>query len=291
MGEVVGAALVAHYPSLMLPEEVRRARGAGQDTSLIPGFAELRRRIDRVAPDTFVIFDTHWFTTNLHLVAGAARYQGRYTSSELPFALSRVPYDYLGAPALAAAVERVALERNVAARNVEDDSLIPQYATLNIVAKLRRDEKVMSVGSCQTATARHYLEMGEIIGEAIRRTPGRVVLLASGALSHVFNDLSFTPRNPCYYHIDNVSSPANVKLDREVIELLRQGRHDIVLDRYPELAKAEYEGRGAHYVQMVAALGGRGCRARGTPCSEYENAAGTGNIHMWFDIAEAEVAR
>jgi len=35
---------------------------------------------------------------------------------------------------------------------------------------------------------------------------------------------------------------------------------------------------------MVGALGGAECRARGTPCSNYENAAGTGNIQMWFDV-------
>jgi 3,4-dihydroxyphenylacetate 2,3-dioxygenase len=288
MGEIVGAAVVAHYPGLMAPEEMRKARGNGSDTSLIAGFAELRRRIDAARPDTLVIFDTHWFTTGLHLVAGAAHYRGRYTSSELPFSLSRVPYDYPGAPELAAMVERVARERKVAARNVEDDSLVPQYATLNIVAKLRRDEKVMSVGSCQTAKAQHFLEMGDVIAEAIRRTPCRVVLLASGALSHAFNDLSYTPRHPNYYHPDNVSDPKNVKLDREVIALWQQGRHDAVIDRYPELAAAEYEGRGAHYLQMIGALGGGRCRARGTPCSEYENAAGTGNIHIWFDLTKAE---
>lgn len=290
MGDIVGAAIVAHYPGLMLSEELRKARGDGKDTSLIAGFAELRRRLDAVEPDTFVIFDTHWFTTNLHLVAGAKRYRGSYTSSELPFALSRVPYDYPGAPELAAAVERVAIERNIAARDVEDESLVPQYATLNLVAKLRRDEKIMSVGSCQTAAFRHYLEMGEVVGEAVRRTPGRVALIASGALSHAFNDLGFTPRNPNYYDPVNVSNPANARLDREVIELWRQGRHDVVLDRYPELAKAEYEGRGAHYVQMAGALGGRSWRARGTPCSQYENAAGTGNIHIWFDLIKAEAA-
>lgn len=290
MGRIVGAAIVAHYPGLMLPEEMRLARGDGRDTSLIPGFAELRRRMDAVRPDTLVIFDTHWFTTNMHLVAGAERYRGSYTSSELPFMLSRVPYDYPGAPDLAAEIERVAIERNVTARNVTDDSLVPQYATLNLVAKLRRDERILSAGSCQTARLDHYLEMGAVIGEAIRRTPGDVVLLASGALSHSFNDLSFTPRQKSYYHPDNVSSARNVELDREVIELMRQGRHAAVLDRYPELAAAEYEGRGAHYVQMVGALGGPACRARGTPCSEYENAAGTGNIHIWFDVTEAEVA-
>ena len=288
MGEIVGAAIVAHYPSLMLADEVRIARGDGRDTDLIAGFARIRERVDAARPDTLVIFDTHWFTTGLHLVAGAARYHGLYTSSELPFSLSRVPYDYPGAPELADAVERVALERNVPARNVTDDNLVPQYATLNIVAKLRRDEKVLSVGSCQTARLDHYLDMGGVLGEAIRRTPCRAVLLASGALSHRFTDLSFKPRHPRHYHPDNVSDPRNVELDREIITLWCEGRHDTVIDRYPELAAAEYEGRGAHYAQMVGALGGRACRARGTPCSEYENAAGTGNIHLWFDLAPAE---
>jgi aromatic ring-opening dioxygenase catalytic subunit (LigB family) len=288
MGEIVGAAIVAHYPGLMQPEEIRKARGDGRDTSLIAGFASLRRNIDAAGADTLVIFDTHWFTTGLHLVAGAARYQGRYTSSELPFSLSRVPYDYPGAPTLAAMIERVAIERSVAARNVADDSLVPQYATLNIIGKLRRDEKVLSVGCCQTAKPPHFLEMGGVIAEAIGRVSCRAVLLASGALSHAFNDLSYKPRHPSYYHPDNISDPRNVKLDREIIELLRQGRHDAVLARYPELAAAEYEGRGAHYLQMVGALGGAGCRARATACSEYENAAGTGNIHLWFDVATAE---
>ena len=34
---------------------------------------------------------------------------------------------------------------------------------------------------------------------------------------------------------------------------------------------------------MVGALGGAACRAQGETLSEYENARGTGNIHMWFD--------
>jgi len=35
----------------------------------------------------------------------------------------------------------------------------------------------------------------------------------------------------------------------------------------------------------VGALGGAECRTRGEPLSEYENARGTGNIHLWFDTA------
>lgn len=284
MGQIVGAAVVSHHPGLVQPKEIRVQRGNGRDSDLIEGFGRVRAKIDEVKPDTFVLFDTHWLTTSLHLVAGAAHYKGTYTSDELPFSMTRFPYDHAGAPALAAEVERVAAEKKVAARNVVEETLPLHYPTLNVIHYLGRGEKVLSVGTCQTARLKHFLQMGEVIGEAIRRSDARAVLLASGAMSHKFYDLDHVPPNPRVWHPDNVSEPANRALDMEVLELWKQGRHDTVLDRFPELEAAKYEGHGAHYAQMMGALGGRDCRARGTQLSEYENAAGTGNVHVWFDV-------
>ena len=284
MGQIVGAAVVSHHPGLVQPKEIRVQRGNGRDSDLIEGFDRVRAKIDEVKPDTFVLFDTHWLTTSLHLVAGAAHYKGTYTSDELPFAMTRFPYDHAGAPALAAEVEKVAQEKKVAARNVVEETLPLHYPTLNVIHYLGRGEKVLSVGTCQTAKLKHFLQMGEVVGEAIRRSDARVVLLASGAMSHKFYDLDHVPPNPRVWHPDNVSEPKNRALDMEVLELWKQGRHDTVLDRFPELEAAKYEGHGAHYAQMMGALGGRNCRARGTQLSEYENAAGTGNVHVWFDL-------
>lgn len=284
MGQIVGAAIVSHHPGLVQPKEIRVQRGNGRDSDLVEGFERVRAKIDEVKPDTFVLFDTHWLTTSLHLVAGAAHYKGSYTSDELPFSMTRFPYDHAGAPALAAEVEKVAQEKKVAARNVVEETLPMHYPTLNVIHYLGRGEKVLSVGTCQTARLKHFLQMGDVVGEAIRRSDARVVLLASGAMSHKFYDLDHVPPNPRVWHPDNVSEPQNRALDMEVLELWKQGRHDTVLDRFPELEAAKYEGRGAHYAQMMGALGGRDCRARGTQLSEYENAAGTGNVHVWFDV-------
>lgn len=284
MGEIVGAAVVSHHPGLVQPKEIRIQRGNGRDTDLVEGFERVRAKIDAVKPDTFVLFDTHWITTGMHLVAGAAHYTGRYTSSELPFSMSGFAYDHRGAPQLARLVEEVAQERKVGARNVTDETLPLQYPTINVIHYLGRGESVLSVGTCQTARFRHFMQMGEVIGEAIRRSDARVVLLASGAMSHKFYDLDHVPSNPRVWHPDNVSDPRNRALDLEVLALWREGRHDIVLDRFPELEAAKYEGHGAHYAQMMGALGGRSCRAKGIQLSEYENAAGTGNVHVWFDL-------
>ena len=287
MGRIVGAAIVSHHPGLMRSEADRVMLGAGRDSDLIAGFQRIRAKIDTLRADTFVIFDTHWITTNAHLVGGLDHYSGVYTSDEVPNVLAGIEYDYPGAPAIARQVHEIARARKFAAFNVTDPHVANHYGTLNVLAKLRRDEAVVSVGACQNATLEHYLEMGEIIAEAITRMDARVVLLGSGALSHAFSVYDEPLRHPSFFNPANVSSAANLKLDQEVVDLFREGRHDTVLARYPELRAARYEGFGSHYVQMIGALGGRDCRLVGTPMSEYENARGTGNIHIWFDVPQA----
>jgi len=289
MGQIVGAAIVSHHPGLMQCEEFRVLQGNGADSDLIEGYRRVRREIDAVRPDVLMIFDTHWFTTGYHLVDGGARYRGRYTSDEMPWYLHGVPYDYEGCPALARSVEDVARERKVQSRGVFDTDLARHYATINIVSKLAHaHEKIVSVSSCQNCRPEHYLQSGAVIGEAIARSDLRVVLLASGALSHRFNPIDWVPKHPRIFHESNVSRPENMASDKRAIETMREGRHDRILDAWDdEYRQIVWEAFGAHYLQMVGALGGRGCRAQGRPLSEYENARGTGNIHIWFDLGAA----
>lgn len=285
MGDIVAAAIVSHHPGLMVPEPVRLRFGNGKDSDLIAGFARVRKALDEARPDTLVIFDTHWFTTMNHLVTGAARYTGIYTSDELPDLISDMPYDYAGNPELADAIEAVAKERGIRAISVKSTHIAQHYPTLNLVHWLRKGEKIVSVGVCQHAGADDYLAFGEAIGEAIRRTSGRVALLASGALSHEFPPFGAAPRNPSFFHPDNVTRPEHRELDMKVLDLLAKGDHAAVVDLYPALRRAHVEGFGGHYLQMLGALGGRSVKAKGRAMSEYEAALGTGNIHVWFDLA------
>jgi aromatic ring-opening dioxygenase catalytic subunit (LigB family) len=284
MGQIVGAALVSHHPGLFQTDDFRVQAGAGADSDLIPGYDRLRAHIDAVKPDTLVIFDTHWFTTGFHLVDGGDGYSGTYLSDEMPWYLHGQKYAYRGDPELADLCQAVAEERKVAVMSIHDPALPRHYATINVVNKLCHGERVMTVGNCQTAKTQHFLEMGQVVGEAIRRSGRRCVLLASGALSHKFNDLDWVQQNPRIYHPDNVSDPKNVASDLEVIELFKQGRHDVVLERFPEYRAIPWEGLGGHYLQMIAALGGPACRAKGEVLSDYENARGTGNVHIWFEV-------
>ena len=289
MGQIVGAALVSHHPGLMQCEEFRVLQGAGTDSDLIAGYGRLRERIAAARPDVVVIFDSHWFTTGYHLVDAGARYQGSYVSDEMPWYLHGVPYDYRGHPALALAIEDAARARGVRSRAIANPGLGRQYATLNLVKQLRlelAELPVVSVSSCQNCEWPHFLQSGEVIGEAIRGSGLRVVLLASGALSHRFNGIDWVPNHPRIFHESNVSRPENVASDKAAIALFAEGRHDRILARWDdEYRKLPWEALGAHYLQMVGAMGSGACRARGEALSAYENARGTGNIHIWFQTA------
>ena len=167
MGEIVTVAVVGHVPTVMLDETIRRKLGGGEDTTLVGGFQRLKTNFEAKSVDTWIIFDTHWFTTTEHVVAGAAHHSGAYTSEELPRVIHELPFDYAGAPELAEAVRAGAKERGIRVTNATTLTLPYHYPTINLVHHMHRDEKVLSVGVCQTAEMDDYLAFGEVIGRVI----------------------------------------------------------------------------------------------------------------------------
>mgnify|MGYP000524476402 CR=1 FL=1 len=102
MGKVVGAALLAHVPTIMLPETVRKDLNNGQEISLVPGLKKLRKDVfDVLDYDTVVVLDSHWATTVEFVITSAAERSGLFTSEELPRGMSQIPYSIKGDPELA----------------------------------------------------------------------------------------------------------------------------------------------------------------------------------------------
>ena len=284
MGEIVSAAVVGHVPTVMLEPEVRRRLGGtGEDTTLVEGYRRLRAHFEARAVDTWVIFDTHWFTTTEHVIAGAAHHRGLYTSEELPRVIHELPFDYAGAPELAEAIRTAAGERRIRVTNATTPTLPRHYPTINLVHHLHRGEKVLSVGVCQTAEMDDYLAFGEAIGAGAARTGARVALLGSGGLSH-----RFWPLRELFHHQGydprHVITPQARAADRYVLECWERGDHAAVCDFYPEYRAHAPEGRFAHYLMLLGAIGGRACKVRGERYSAYESSIGTGQVHVVFDL-------
>jgi 3,4-dihydroxyphenylacetate 2,3-dioxygenase len=285
VGEIVAAAVVAHQPMVMVPERVRiELGGTGRDTTLIePGYRRLREHFADLVVDTFVIVDTHWFTTVEHVLAGAARFSGLYTSEEMPRNICDLPYDYPGAPQLAREWHGVGKERGLSTLNATTASLPLHYATLNLVHHLRRRERVLSCSVLQTASLDDYLAFGDALAEAVRRTDGvRVAVLGSGGMSHTFWPLE-SIRSHFGYDSAHVISREAIEADARILDLWGRGDHASVVALYPDYLRAHHpEGRFAHYLIALGALGGAACRDRGTLLSAYENAVGTGQVHVLF---------
>jgi 3,4-dihydroxyphenylacetate 2,3-dioxygenase len=284
MGEIVGAAIVSHVPPIVMSDTDLADLYGPEGTTLVEGLHRIRRdRLDALDVDTIVVFDTHWFTTVEHIISSHARRTGIYTSDELPRGMRQVPYDLRGDPELAIAFERVAADRDDTRVLACDDPYLPiHYPTTNLLQFLQDDEAWVSVGICQTGTPPDWLLAGELLGRAIASLDRRVVLLASGGLSH-----RFWPLREFALHetaaLEHIRTPEARAADERVLDLLQRGDHATVIEEWPQYRTHSPEGFFAHYLMMVGALGGAACTARGTMFSAYESAAGTGQAHIWFD--------
>ena len=290
MGEVVGAALLAHVPTIMLPESTRKELNEGKEISLVPGLHKLRKdKFDTLDYDTVIVLDSHWATTVEFVVTAQDRRAGLFTSEELPRGMCRIPFDFPGDPDLAHAIAAEGSAAGTWITAIDDPYLPIFYATINLWDFLGRglpDKRWMSVSVCQTGDTEDFLRAGRAIGEAIRKSDRKVLLIASGALSHTFWPLreirdheASDPRH--------IFSPEAYAADLERLEWFAEGNHARVLETMPEFLTFKPEARFAHYLMMIGAMGEADVIAPGELYSEYENSVGTGQVHIWFERPES----
>jgi 3,4-dihydroxyphenylacetate 2,3-dioxygenase len=282
MGEIVGAALLAHAPTIMLSQEDRYELNEGKEISLVPGLHRFRSEVmDAIRPDTVIVLDSHWFTTVEFCVSGQEHRTGLFTSDELPRGMSQVPYDLKGNPALAGAIAERATACGVRTNAIADPCLPIHYPTVNLAHYLHAGEEWLSVSCAQTGETPDFLAVGQGIGQAIAASDRLVLLLASGSMSHRFWPLSVLHLHEASDPI-HISRPEAREADLERLEWFYRGDHASVIDTMPEFLKHVPEARFGHYLMMAGACGGREWTWPGVRYSDYENATGTSQVHVWF---------
>jgi aromatic ring-opening dioxygenase catalytic subunit (LigB family) len=124
--------------------------------------------------------------------------------------------------------------------------------------------------------------MGRAIGEAVSQLDRRAVVLASGGMSHTFWPLKELAEHEASDPIHIVSPEARVA-DEERLRWMEAGDHRRIVEEMGAYMPHNPEGDFGHYLMMLGAVGGAECTARGELFSDYENATGTGQVHVWFD--------
>lgn len=289
MGEVVGAAILAHVPTIMLPEAVRKDLNNGKEISLVPGLKKLRTDVfETLDYDTVVVLDSHWATTVEFVITSAAERSGLFTSEELPRGMTQIPYSIKGDPELAKLVASFDEKNGTWITPIADPHLPIFYATVNLWHYLGRglDEKAwISMSVCQTATPEDFLRAGRALGEAIRASDRKVLILGSGALSHTFHKLRDLRKHEAS-DPKHIYSPEAYEYDMKVLEWMKAGNHAAILDDFDTFRKYKPEAGFYHYLALAGALGEERLDAKGILYSEYENSVGTGQVHVWFPKPE-----
>jgi 3,4-dihydroxyphenylacetate 2,3-dioxygenase len=284
VGTLALAAKVTHVPSLYLSELPGKHHGCRQ--AAIDGHVELGRRCRALGVDTVVVFDVHWLVNAGYHVNCAPKFKGVYTSNELPHFIKNMPYEYDGNPALGRLIADTATADGIFTRAHDATTLGLEYGTLVPMRYMHMDPanhfRVVSVAAwCNW----HRLEDSARFGRAVRRAieqryDGTAAILASGSLSHRFND-NGSPEES----IDEISDEFYRQVDLRVVELWQRGDWKTftkILPTYDSTCHGE-----GHMHDTAMLLGALGWDRYDQPVeivTPYFASSGTGQINAVFPV-------
>jgi 3,4-dihydroxyphenylacetate 2,3-dioxygenase len=101
-------------------------------------------------------------------------------------------------------------------------------------------------------------------------------------MSHTFWPLSELPAHESSDPSHIFTSEARAA-DEQRLQWMQAGDHRLIVDTIDDYMSHNPEGGFGHYLMMLGAVGGSDCIAPGELFSDYENATGTGQVHVWFE--------
>lgn len=283
MGEIVLAAKCTHVPTMLMSEQEGPIHGTRQPA--IDGHMEIARRAAALGADTVVVCDTHWvINAGFHINANA-RFKGLFTSNEFPQFIQNLEYDYDGHPALGDAIAAEATERGVHTLSHQLDSLELEYGTLVPMRFMSRAHRMRVVSIAAWCTVHDHQEsrvVGQAIRAAVEASDSKVLLVASGSLSHrIWPNRDYAANNGTF----TISSEFNRQVDLHVLDMWQRGDHATFLKMLPEYAEHCCGEGSMHDTAML--YGALGWDAYDRPCevvTPYFPSSGTGQTNVIFPV-------
>ncbi len=285
-GRIVGGVIAPHPPHLVYadnpPQNEPRSEGGWE--MLRWGYERLRRDLAAIEHDVLIVLSPHWQTyVGWHVLAGP-HFSGKSVDPIFPH-LFRYTYDLEVDTALAEAIESEARGAGLVTERMTNPDFRVDYGTIVSchLVDPAWSRPIVSISSCR-ATAYYTVEVmqeqARILGEATRRaveaSGKRAVLLASNSLSHRhFTDEGELPEDMSREHITNHGQHL---WDVKIVEMLRAGRTQEVVDLMPEFTRqAIAETDAGSLTWMLSALG---CPDAPGELYAYGTVIGTGNAVM-----------
>ena len=263
------AAYAVPHPPLILPEV-----GRGQERkiqSTIDGFQMVARRFKEDEPDTVVLISPHSviYADYFHISPGA-RASGDMSRFGVKGVKTTVEYDQ----EFAAGLEEAAAARGIPAgragergRELDHGCVVP----LRFFQESWDSFKLVRIGVSGLSAETHYL-LGKLIAEVSAGLDRRVVVIASGDLSHRLKS-----DGPYGY------APEGPEFDKRVMACLGAGDFRALIDIPEDLREAAGECGWRPFVVMAGAFDGRRVEAERI---SYEGPFGVGYGICAFKDAE-----
>jgi 3,4-dihydroxyphenylacetate 2,3-dioxygenase len=212
-----------------------------------------------------------------------AAFRGAYTSKELPHFIQGMSYEYRGDPELGRLIAQHANALGVKTRAHEIDSLELEYGTL-VPMRYMNGNGDFRVVSCAAWCAWHSFDESRRFGEAVRAaieaSNRTVMVLASGSLSHRFQDNANAETG-----IFEMSREFDRQVDLRVVELWKQGDFRSFTAMLPEYAEYCHGEGKMHDTAMLLGMLGWDRYDRGVEVlTEYFASSGTGQINAVFPV-------
>lgn len=283
MGEIVLAAKMTHVPTMQMSEQDGPIKGKRQ--AAIDGHYEIARRAKALGADTVVICDTHWLVNAGFHVNANDRFEGLLTSSEFPQFIRDMPYRHAGNPALGDAIAEAACEMGVYTLAHHLDSLDLEYGSLVPLSFMSREHEMKVVSIAAFCTV-HDHDESRVLGQAIRKavdtSDDKVLLVASGSLSHkIWSNKDYAPNNGTF----TISSEFNRQVDLMVLEMWKRGDHATFLKMLGDYAlHCSGEGSMHDTAMLYGALGWDAYTGECEVVTDYFPSSGTGQVNVIFPV-------
>ena len=282
MGKLALTAKITHVPSMYLSELDGEHKGCRE--AAINGHKEISRRCRELGVDTIVVFDTHWLVNSGYHINNAPRFEGVYTSNELPHFIKNMPYSYDGNVELGDLIAKVANGSGVPTRAHSETTLGMEYGTLVPMRYMNEDKhfKVVSISAmCQVHDLKESANLGAAVRKAIEEEyDGTVAVFASGSLSH-----RFAQNGTSEGYLHKVWSPLLENMDHRVVDMWENGEWPEFIKMLPEYAeKCHGEGFMHDTAMLLGVLGGEKYQGKVEVITPYFGSSGTGQINALFPV-------
>ena len=270
---IVGTFIVPH-PPLIVPAVGRGEEGKIRRT--VDAYQKVGRQVAALSPETVVVISPHsvLYSNYLHISPGGW-VRGDFGQFRAPEVAVRRAYDTELVEKLCEEAARAGIpagthgERNP---SLDHGVLVP----LTFIEPYLSDYRLVRLSIAGLPFLTHY-RFGECIARAAQALDRRVVLVASGDLSHRLREdgpYGFAPEGP--------------EFDRRATEAMASGDFLSLLRMDPDFCERAGECGLRSFIEMAGALDGRAVRPE---LLSYEGPFGVGYAVCRFEIGGEDAAR